>query len=91
MEEAGANLGCVQYIGCYRISDRSEVRWADCYTARVSELTDISMPEESKGRRVVSVGELPEIYHLWNELTALVFAHAYEVLLRSEASFPESQ
>ncbi len=83
MEEAGIRLGSVQYIGCYRMSDKSEVRWADCFTARVSCVKEISMPEESLGRRFVSVAELPEIYHLWNELTERVFAHAYEVLIRS--------
>ena len=91
VEEAGVHLGCVQYIGCYRMSDRTEVRWADCFTARVRCLTEISMPEESRGRRIVTLDELPAIYHLWNELTRCVFAHAYEVLVRSESAAPDTQ
>jgi 8-oxo-dGTP diphosphatase len=91
LEEAGIELGCVQYIGCYRITERGEVRWADCYTARVKRLAEIAMPEESLGRKIVSLGELPSIYHLWNDLTELVFKHAYDVLIRSEATVPPTK
>jgi 8-oxo-dGTP diphosphatase len=87
-EEAGAELGCVHYIGCYRITEASEVRWADCFASRVKSLGEITMPEESKGRRIVSLDELPPIYHLWNDLTARVFEHAFEVLKRSESRAP---
>jgi len=81
-EEAGALLECMQYIGCYRITERGEVRWADCYAARVSALCEITMPEESLGRRLVDLCELPDIYHLWNPLTECVFHHAQEVIQR---------
>jgi 8-oxo-dGTP diphosphatase len=82
VEEAGAVLCNVQYIGCYHITERRETRWADCYVAQVAEFVEIGMQEESRGRRVVSLEELPEIYHLWNPLTQMVFDHSREVLER---------
>lgn len=81
-EEAGAILKDVQYIGCYHISERREVRWADCFAARVDRLVEIGMPDESKGRRLATLDELPAIYHLWNPLTQMVFEHSREVLER---------
>jgi 8-oxo-dGTP diphosphatase len=86
LEEAGAILCDLDYIGCYRISERSEVRWADCYVARVRQLVEVGMPEESKGVRLVSLDELPSIYHVWNPLTRMVFEHSREVVLRKQAS-----
>jgi 8-oxo-dGTP diphosphatase len=82
LEEAGAVLKDLQYIGCYSITERQEVRWADCYVARVDGLVEIGMKEESKGRRFVTLDELPELYHLWNPLTKLVFEHSREILDR---------
>ena len=62
LEEGGAELEQVQYIGCYHISERQEVRWADVYAARVVRLGEIRMTEESLGRKLVTMGELPAIY-----------------------------
>ena len=84
MEEAGAILCDIDYIGCYHISEKREVRWADCFVARVVQLAEISMPEESKGAKLVSLEELPAIYHLWNPLTQMVFEHSREVALRKQ-------
>jgi 8-oxo-dGTP diphosphatase len=84
LEEAGAVLFEPQYIGSYRISERHEVRWADVYVARIKELVDITMPEESGGRQLVTLDQLPEIYHLWNDLTERVFQFSREVLERQE-------
>lgn len=81
-EEGGALLDHVQYIGCYQIQEKHEVRWADCYAASVRELTDITVPEESHGRQYVGLDELSAIYHNWSELTELVFRHSYEIVLR---------
>jgi 8-oxo-dGTP diphosphatase len=83
LEEGGALLECIQYIGCYRITEKREVRWADCYAARVHDLVEITMREESKDRKLVHVAELPAIYHLWNPLTEMLFELSYEVVCRS--------
>lgn len=85
LEEGGAVLGDVQYIGCYQIFERNEVRWADCYTGTVKELVDIQIIAESKDRKLVGLDELPDMYHLWNPLTELVFQHAWEIQARNTA------
>lgn len=82
LEEGGAELSAPQYIGCYQILERKEVRWADCYAARVCKLVEISIPAESRGRKLVTLEELPELYHVWNELTEKVFRHSLEVAHR---------
>lgn len=84
LEEAGALLEDVQYIGCYQITERNEVRWADCYTARVVDLVEIQIAEESTGRRFMKLEDLPAEYHLWNDLTEQVFRHSLEVLQRAQ-------
>jgi len=84
LEEGGAELNLVQYIGCYQISERQEIRWADVYAARVEKLGEIRMKEESLGRKLVTMEELPSIYHLWTPLTKMVFEHSREIMLRSE-------
>ena len=84
LEEAGAILGDPQYLGAYRITEREEVRWADVYVAQVRDLTEIGMPEESNGRKFVTMDELPEIYHLWTPLTEELFKFSHEVLLRAQ-------
>jgi 8-oxo-dGTP diphosphatase len=85
LEEGGVKLDGLQYIGCYHISERREVRWADCYAARVEELVEIGMAEESKGRKLVTMDELPALYHVWNPLTEMVFKYSREVVERLQA------
>lgn len=82
LEEGGALLRGVQYIGCYQIFERQEVRWADCYAGLVDRLVEITVPAESKGRRLIAPEELPDIYHQWNDLTQMVFQFSYEVVAR---------
>jgi 8-oxo-dGTP diphosphatase len=83
LEEAGAILCNMQYIGCYRVTERMAVRWADCYVACVDALVDITRTDESLGRQLVTLEELPAIYHLWNPLTEQLFAHSKEILQRT--------
>lgn len=83
-EEAGAILQDVLYLGCYRITERGEVRWADVYVARVKELVDIPEEFESMGRQMLSLEALPSIYHLWNPLTEAVFNYSAEILRRHD-------
>lgn len=83
-EEAGAVLDTLLYIGCYRITERSEVRWADVYVARVEKLVDMlpEFEEETEDRRFLKFEDLEEIYHLWTPLTEALFLHSREVLER---------
>ncbi len=82
LEEGGAVLGDVQYIGCYQITERNEIRWADCFAATVKELVEIQVVEESTGRQFMAIEELPDHYHLWNDLTERVFRHSRAVIER---------
>lgn len=85
-EEAGAILEDVLYLGCYRITERGEVRWADVFAARVKELVDIPEEFESMGRQILPLDSLPDVYHLWNPLTEAVFNHSAEILRRHKAA-----
>lgn len=84
LEEGGAVVECVQYLGCYRVTERREVRWVDCYASRLVALVAISHCEESHGCKLVTLEELPAVYHLWNPLTEMVFQHSREVVKRLE-------
>lgn len=85
LEEGGAHLEGVQYIGCYQIHDRNETRWADCFTGSIRELVEIQVVEESRGRQFLALEDLPAIYHNWNDLTDRVFQHAFAIQERVEA------
>lgn len=85
-EEAGAVIEYLQYLGCYRITEREEVRWADVYAGDVSELQDLEPAFESRGRKLVFPCELPDLYHLWTPLTEELFQHSREAVLRRRAT-----
>jgi 8-oxo-dGTP diphosphatase len=86
-EEAGAVLGPLIYIGAYKIKERTEVRWAEAYTAEVLSLTDLDPQFESTGRQFVKREDLEEIYYCWNELTEMVFDHSKARLERHQSLF----
>ena len=83
-EEAGATLSEIHYIGCYRVTQRSEVRWVDVFASHIESLGEIDPNFESMGRQFLTMEELPEVYHLWNPLTEQVFLHSKDVLDRHE-------
>jgi 8-oxo-dGTP diphosphatase len=85
LEEGGAVLRFAHYMGCYQILERKEVRWADCYAGEIEQLVGISIPDESRDRRLVRLEELPDVYHVWNELTERVFVHSKDMVARSSA------
>jgi 8-oxo-dGTP diphosphatase len=83
LEEAGAQLDAIQYIGCYHIREKTEVRWADVYTARVTGLQEITATEESLGRQFVTMETLPSVYYQWDPQTEMVFDHALTIMRRA--------
>ncbi len=85
IEEAGAILDPMIYIGCYRIREKSEVRWADVFAAEVGELVPIPLEFESSGRKFVNPEDLADVYYLWNPLTEAVFKHSRILLERHQA------
>lgn len=82
VEEGGAVLRQVQYIGCYRVTERKELRWLDVFVAEVDSLGEIGCPDESLGRKLVSEDELPGLYYNWSPLIAEVFDHSRDVINR---------
>ena len=82
VEEAGAILRDIQYLGCYRVTERRELRWLDVFVAEVDSLCEIQCPEESRGRQLVTTDQLPEIYYNWSPLIAEVFEYSQEVMKR---------
>ncbi len=86
LEEGGALLGTMRYIGCYKMIERTakkiQVRWADTYVAKVEELVALDPQFESKGRQFVPLEELPNIYYQWNPLVKEVLQYSKEVLRR---------
>lgn len=82
-EEAGAEIEDIQYIGCYRIEDKSQVRWADAFVAAVVRLGEIGNPEESLGCKLMDMDQLAESYHLWNDLTEQVVTYSRQVFNRA--------
>jgi 8-oxo-dGTP diphosphatase len=82
IEEAGAHLRCLQYMGHYRIQEKEEVRYADLFVAKVEGLCEISMPQESLGRRFVHRSSLEAVYYNWDDLIASVFDYAFEIIGR---------
>ncbi len=83
IEEAGAIVGDPQYFGCFQLGEGIESKWADCFVARVEQYVSIVMTEESEGRFLATLEELPNLYYLWNPLTQMVFEYSREVLDRA--------
>ncbi len=81
-EEAGATARNVRYLGCYRISDPRNVRWAEVYVGEVDRLSPIPVESESNGRQLVSREDLPTVYHAWSDLFECMFDYSLEVLKR---------
>ena len=79
-EEAGAVLGTLDPLGCYRITKGPEVRWADVFVADAIRFAAIEMPEESRGVRLATLDELPAIYYVWDALMERVFLYSREAL-----------
>ncbi|KAA0237503.1 MAG: hypothetical protein EDM74_09260, partial [Armatimonadetes bacterium] len=57
-----------------------ETRWVDAFSGLVESMTPIQPGGESRAVRLVTMAELAEIYHLWNDLTKIVFEYSRESL-----------
>ncbi len=81
-EEGGAILKFVQYLGCYRVTERRELRWVDVFVSEIDDFCEIECPEESLGRQLVTMDELPGLYYQWSPLVEEVFHYSREVIDR---------
>lgn len=75
-EEGGVVLTELSYLGCYEILDRKTIIWGEVFAAKIDRFEEIPEESESSGRKLVAVEELPDIYHLWDDLTQRLFEHS---------------
>ena len=81
-EEGGVLIDDLRYLGCYQISERNAVLWAEAFTARAVDFVDIPKESESNARLQVDRDDLPCCYHFWDPLAEAVFEHAHNVAFR---------
>ena len=79
LEEGGALIENLRYLGCYEIFSKRKTMWAEAYSANIKELVDIPEGSESQERKLVEAKKLPCCYHMWDPLTEAVFEHARSV------------
>jgi 8-oxo-dGTP diphosphatase len=79
LEEAGVVLGETLCLGYFvlRSAEDDSVRFAPTYIADVRALEDIPPGSESRGRQLVPVEEIADLYFSWDALLAAVFEYAY--------------
>ena len=79
IEEAGAVLGRVLYVGYFILTDigSGAVRHAPTFIAEVSAIGAIPDGTESRGAYLAPVEDIAAMYFAWDDLLAGVFAHAY--------------
>ncbi|MBC8142960.1 MAG: NUDIX domain-containing protein [Armatimonadetes bacterium] len=79
VEEAGATLGKVAYLGYFVLTDRvtGVVRHAPTFIASVSSIGQIPDGTESRGATLANVEDVATLYFAWDALLAAVFALAY--------------
>ena len=80
LEEAGATLGKVAYIGYFVLTDAESkiARHAPTFIAEVIGIGAVPDASESRGMQLVNVEDVSGMYFAWDELLSEVFAYAYE-------------
>ncbi|HWP30449.1 MAG TPA: NUDIX domain-containing protein [Fimbriimonadales bacterium] len=79
-EETGAKIADIQFMGSYKLSKNGEVRWADVYTSKITELDEIPEGSEATNRGFYSLEEIPHVYFAWNPLFEILFLESFEKL-----------
>jgi 8-oxo-dGTP diphosphatase len=59
-----------------------ELRWVDVFVSEIDDFCEIECPEESLGRQLVTMDELPGLYYQWSPLVEEVFHYSREVIDR---------
>ncbi|MDX1933561.1 MAG: NUDIX domain-containing protein [Capsulimonadales bacterium] len=79
MEEAGAILGEVRYIGYFILTETTSggVRHAPTFIATVQGLTEVPVEHESRGRQLANAEDIAALYFSWDDLLAAVFMYAW--------------
>ena len=94
LEEAGATLGRVEYLGYFVLTDTDTdaVRHAPTFIASVTAIGALPDNTESRGAQLSDVEDVATLYFAWDELLAAVFALAWRekgALLRSGVSLSD--
>lgn len=79
-EETGAKIADVQFMGSYKLSKNGEIRWADIYTSKITELDEIPEGSEATDRGFYAMEEIPHVYFAWNSLFEILFRESSEKL-----------
>ncbi len=84
VEEAGATLGRVAYLGYFVLTDTRTggVRYAPAFVGEVRGFSGAPAGADSRGMQMVAVEDVAACYFAWDDLLAAVFAHAYREKLR---------
>jgi 8-oxo-dGTP diphosphatase len=83
-EETGAQLEHTALIGWYRLESlepsslNSPVRCVPVYVGHVCSVAPIPQGSESRGVRLVSLQDLPEVYYTWDALIEAVCTYAFD-------------
>jgi 8-oxo-dGTP diphosphatase len=86
-EEVGAELGDVQEIGHYLLSDDTGERaYVSAFAGTVVQMGDLPVGTESCGVRLASMAELPGCYWMWDPLLEAVFRFALAQLVDSQSA-----
>ena len=82
LEEGGAIIENLRYMGCYEMISQKQIMWAEAYTASIQDLVDIPEGSESQDRKLVEAEHLPNCYYMWDPLTEAVFEYSRSVFKR---------
>lgn len=79
LEEAGVILGETRCMGYFILTDAKSgfVRYAPTFVSSVREFHEIPEGSESRGRQMIPVEEVADMYFAWDDLLATVFDHAF--------------
>jgi 8-oxo-dGTP diphosphatase len=80
IEEAGAVLDEVVYIGYFLLTERESgrMRHAPTFIASVQRLVEIPMGSESQGMQLAKGEDVAGLYFAWDELLSAVFEFAWQ-------------
>ncbi len=83
-EETGAQLVNTTLIGWYRLESlepsslNASVRCVPVYAGQVSATVPIPQGSESRGVRLASLQDLPDVYYTWDALIEAVCTYAFD-------------
>lgn len=87
LEETGAELNNLEYLGCNRLVAGDGYVWATNFVADIAVLLPMPDGSESRGRLLSQLEELPGLYYAWNPLTEAVFEYSWQAIQRIRSRY----